>query len=149
MKLRPPIECVRLNEAPVFPKQKHTAQQLAGLRYEKRALRRLASLYPLEKSPWLSYIAANRAGICQPDGIITLAPDHLLVVEIKLSHVNMARQKLRDFYRPLVKALHPECHISTLQVFRNPSGRAHKTLLSVNDLDKISPGTYRECHLLL
>jgi hypothetical protein len=135
--------------APVFPKQKHTAQQLAGLRYEKRALRRLASLYDLEKSPWLSYIANNREGICQPDGIITLNPTHVLVVEVKLSHVLLARQKLRDFYRPLVQALYPGCFVSTLQVFRNTSGRAHKTLLSHNDLDKISVGTYRECHLLL
>jgi hypothetical protein len=138
-----------MQEAPVFPKQKHTAQQLAGLRYEKRALRRLASLYNLEKSPWLSYISGNREGICQPDGIITLAPDHLLVVEIKLSHVCAARQKLRDFYRPLVAALNPGCRVSTIQIFRNPSSRAHKTLLSHNDLDKINPGTYRECHLLL
>lgn len=138
-----------MQEAPSFPKGQHTAQQLAGLRYEKRALRRLASLYDLEKSPWLSYVAANKTGICQPDGIITLADNHLLVVEIKLSHVWIARQKLRDFYRPIVQALYPGCYISTVQVFRNSSGRAHKTLLSINDLSKISVGTYRECHLLL
>jgi hypothetical protein len=135
-------------EAPAFAPQKRTTSQLAGIRYERQTLTRLENLYKVERQPWLSYRAANRQGICQPDALLWLSPERLVIVEIKLSRVDAARRKLQDFYGPIVAALHPAAKLSYLQIYKNPSARSHKTLVNINELDKIGPNTYRECHHL-
>ena len=123
---------------------------LAGIRYEKAVLARLKGLHERTTDhPWIVYKAAGGSGICQPDGLVWLTNNHLLVVEVKLSWVRAAREKLIHFYGPLVQLIHPEVTLSYLQIYKNGKRGSHKKPVSIFALDTIQKGKYKECQTLL
>jgi hypothetical protein len=135
--------------APVFPAQMRTAAMRAGLRYERAILRKLKLMYPGTKtSPWILYKSPGKSGICQPDALVLLPSNHIILIEIKLSRMAPVRQKLMKFYGPLVQLLYPSCTISYLQIYKNARRGAHKRPVSFFDLENLKPGVYRECQLL-
>ena len=151
MKLRGLSYAKYAEYAPEFPPQFRTAAQRAGLRYEASVVKRLKTLYKdVRVGPWIVYRAANKSGVCQPDVLVWLSSKLLLVVEIKLSHQRNARDKLMNFYGPLVQRLHPGVDLAYLQVFKNIKKGAHKKLVPFYNLDDhTKPGKYRECQILL
>jgi hypothetical protein len=135
---------------PVFADQKRTAAQKAGLRYEAAVLKRLDLLYEkVEKGPWIYYSTGGRGHICQPDGLVWLRPDLICVVEVKLTWVKGAREKLLKFYGPIVGALHPRVDLCFLQAYKNPKKGCHKRTVSLYELETMQPGSYKESHALL
>jgi hypothetical protein len=145
LKLTGPLTARYADYAPEFPKRKRTAAQQAGLNYEKALMKRLKFLYPkLEIGPWLYFHCPTRSGICQPDGMLWLTDNRLLIIECKLTHKPAARKKLMDFYFPVVAAIHPKATISCVQVFKNISRGSHKKLLTIYELAKSKPNTYKE-----
>ena len=137
-------------KVPIFEPQQHTAAQLRGLAFEAAVKKRLKNIYAKSKAgPWLNYVTANnRSSICQPDMLIWLSDTHILIIEAKLTWQRKAREKLMNFYKPLIECIHPDATISCLQIFKNTKKAAHKRPLSIYNLDTIKPGTYRECHWL-
>lgn len=149
MKLRPPIAARLADYAPVFPPQVRTAAQRAGISFEKAVQKRLQLLYKkVDVAPWLYYKAANKSGVCQPDALLWLTPQHCCIVEIKLSWMRPARKKLLDFYGPIVQAIYPKAELSYLQIYKSAKPDAHKKSLSIYTLDQIPVGKYKECQWL-
>lgn len=133
--------------APTFPEQKRTTAQQAGLNYEAAVLRRLKSLHTrVEDHPWLYYKSPRASGVCQPDALVWLDEKHLLVVEVKLTWVRGARDKLLKFYGPILSVIYPDVEISYLQVYKNAKRGCHKRTVSLYELETIKPGAYKECH---
>lgn len=151
MKLRGPLTAKYADYAPEFPVQVRTAAQRAGLRYEASVMKRLKSLFKdVRVGPWILYKAANKSGICQPDALVWLSSKLVLVVEVKLTHQRKAREKLVDFYGPLVQKLHPGAEVAYLQVFKNSKPATHKRLVPFYEIEKhTKAGKYRECQILL
>lgn len=136
--------------APVFPKQHRTAAMRAGLQYERRVLRKLKLMFPGAKlSPWITYKAPPHSGtICQPDALVPLPDGRLIIVEIKLSRMAPVRQKLMQFYGPIVQLLYPKHKLCYLQIYKNVRPGAHKRPVNFFDLETLKPGVYKECQLL-
>jgi hypothetical protein len=134
---------------PDFPAQVRTAAQQAGITYERSTIKRLKSLYAkVEHGPWLHYRTDRKSGICQPDALVWLTEDHLLIVECKLSWLRSARPKLLQFYGPIVQAIHPAADLSYLQIYKNAKPDSHKRKISIYDLDNLPKGSYKECQHL-
>lgn len=149
MKLGLPLTAKYANFTPFFPEQQRTAAQRAGLSFEKAVLKRLKHLHSkMEPGPWLYYKSSKKSGLCQPDALVWLSPDHILIVEVKLSWVRKARLKLMEFYRPVVGAIYPEASLSCLQIYKNSNKSAHKKPVSIYDLESIKPKQYKECQWL-
>ena len=136
---------------PFFPDQKRTAAQKAGLRYEASVVKRLKALYKdVRAGPWILYKAANMSGICQPDALVWINSKLLVVVEVKLSRQQTARDKLLHFYGPLVERLHPNVDLAYLQIYKNVRKGAHKRTVPFYGLDEtLRAGRYKECQILL
>jgi len=144
-----PLRVEYLKEEPLFPEQRRTAAQQAGINFEKAAARKLAQLYvKVVSGPWLRYYSPKKWGICQPDVLVWLTPQHLLVIEVKLSWMPQVRQKLLTLYGPLIQKLHPEATLSYLQLYKNWKPKSHKKPLSIYALDDIKEGAYKECQFL-
>ena len=121
----------------------------AGLRYERAILRKLKLLYPGTKaSPWIVYKSPDKSGICQPDALVLLPDNRIIIVEIKLSRMAPVRQKLMKFYGPLVQLLYPGRQLCYLQIYKNTKPAAHKRPVSFFNLETLKPGVYRECQSL-
>jgi hypothetical protein len=147
-KLMLPVKAEWAKEPPEFPNAlPPTAAMQAGINYEKAVLKKLEKIYRnVKASPWILYKSITRNGICQPDGLIFLAADHVVLVEIKLSHVRAAREKLMHFYRPLIEYLYPGTTVTCLQIYKNSRRGAHKKPHSIYSLDaSLKKGTYNEC----
>lgn len=135
--------------APDFPEQVRTHAQKSGIAYEAAVIKRLRMLHPtMTAHPWLYYKIVGKSGICQPDALVWLDQNHLLIVEVKLSWVRGVRSKLLDFYGPIVQHIHPNVDLSYLQVYKNTKPGAHKRRLSLYELDTITKGAYKECQHL-
>ncbi len=144
-----PITAKYADYIPVFEDRKRTAAQRAGLAYERAVVRRLQSLYEkVEHGPWLYYKTPKTSGVCQPDAHVWLKPNHLCIVECKLTWQRPARLKLLTFYGPIVQAIYPDVELSYLQVYKNYKKGCHKRILSLYELETIRPGDYRECRNL-
>jgi len=149
LKLRPPITARYADFSPQFPEQERTNAQQAGLKYERDVLRQMGLLYKnVKPSPWLLYKASNTSGICQPDALWFLTPKHICIVEIKLTWVRNARDKLLNFYGPVVEAAHKNCKVSYLQIYKNTKPASHKRKLNFFELETLKPGIYKECHYI-
>jgi hypothetical protein len=149
IRLGSPVEGRYADFVPEFEKQKRTAAQQAGISFEKAVLKKLTSIYgKVEPSPWLYYKTPKRSGICQPDALLWLADDHICIVEIKLSWMRPVRQKLMQFYGPVVAAIHKDVKLSYLQIYKNAKTGSHKKALSIYALDGMQPGKYKECQWL-
>jgi hypothetical protein len=150
-KLGQPLKAYYAKTAPEFPgASKPTMAQQAGINYEKAVIKKLVRLYEkVEPHPWITFNAANASGICQPDALVWLNAEHILLVEIKLSHVREARTKLMHFYKPLVEYLHPNKTVTCLQIYKNVRRYAHKNALNIYSLEeKVKKGKYSECHFV-
>lgn len=149
MKLGAPLTARYASYEPDFPEQKKTAAQKAGLAYERAVLKKLGKLHTkVEVGPWLYYKSPQKSGICQPDGLVWLPRNRLCVVEVKLSWKAPARQKLLEFYGPIVQAIYPAQELCFLQIYKNTKKAAHKKTLSIYDIADIEVGKYRECQWL-
>lgn len=149
IRLGSPVVARYADYVPDFKKTKRTAAQQAGLSFEKAVLKKLTAIYgKVEASPWLYYKTPKRSGICQPDALLWLADDHICIVEIKLSWMRPARQKLLQFYGPVVEAIHKDVKLSYLQIYKNAKPASHKKALSIYALDAIPLGKYKECQWL-
>jgi hypothetical protein len=134
---------------PEFEQTKRSTAQQAGISFEKAVLKKLTSIYgKVESSPWLHYKTPKRSGICQPDALLWLADDHICVVEIKLSWMRPVRQKLMQFYGPIVASIHKDAKLSYLQIYKNAKTSSHKKALSIYSLDEMPLGKYKECQWL-
>ena len=149
MRLGPQLTAKYATYIPDFPKVERTAAQLRGLAFEAAVKKRLKILHrKTEPGPWLYYSAPSKSGVCQPDVLVWLSDDHILIVEAKLSWRRTARKKLMEFYLPIVQVLYPKASLSCLQIYKNGHKSAHKKPISIYDLATIKPGKYRECHWL-
>lgn len=77
-----------------------TLQQKQGLRYEKNVVKALrARGFDLEHNPWFEHTH----GVCCPDIIVyELSQNRAIVIEVKLTFVPEALDKLRTLYCPIV-----------------------------------------------
>jgi len=106
-----------------MPKSK-LAPHVLGLRYERRLVKALKSRgFDLDHNPWYEYRNGReaKASTCCPDIVLyDLAKNLALVIEVKLTLVPEALQKLHDLYLPVVQ-LATGFKVSPLVVFRNTS----------------------------
>lgn len=149
MKLGRPLTAKYATSVPDFGEQKRTAAQQAGINFERAAAKRIKLLHKkVEHGPWLYYSTPRRSGICQPDLLVWLADDHILIVEAKLSWMRAARPKLLDFYGPIVASIYPNATLSFLQIYKNAKNGCHKKPVSIYELSTLKPGKYKECQWL-
>lgn len=81
-----------------------SAAQKAGIRYERKALKYLASQFPtFRQQPWLEFFAKGGKRMCQPDGLLLMG-DFVAIFEIKVRFTNTAWWQLRKLYEPVVRA---------------------------------------------
>lgn len=148
-RLGTPLIARHADYVPEFEATKRSAAQQAGISFEKAAVKKLTAIYGrVDPGPWLYYRAPKRSGICQPDALLWLSDAHLCIVEIKLSWMRPARQKLMQFYGPIVQAIYPDASLSFLQVYKNAKPASHKKPLSIYKLDAIPISKYKECQWL-
>jgi hypothetical protein len=97
----------------VFTKAKgQTNAAKSGLRYEKRVARELVThatrghFHSVEHNPWFTFDDSAGTGNCSPDFIVWPDADEpeVLVIEVKLTWVEVAVHKLLDLYCPVVCA---------------------------------------------
>ena len=93
---------------PVFGKAKGSNQaSKLGLRYENRVYRQLTKLEDrfnkITHNPWFEFEDINGPGVCSPD-IVMMMGNLGIIVEVKLSWVEIALRKLNDLYVPVVSA---------------------------------------------
>lgn len=118
----------RYCECPVFALNNgkvETPAQAAGRRYEEKALPFLTQWarknhYEPKNKPWIEYFdVTDRRVWCQPDFIaIGQDTDNLIIVEIKVRHTRDAFMQLRR-YKSVIAELHPNHHISCLELCKN------------------------------
>lgn len=150
-KLQLPVKAAFAAQAPEFPDAlPPTRAQQAGLNYEKAVIKKLLKLFgKVQVHPWIVYSAANCRGICQPDALVLLSDNHIVIVEIKLSHVRNARNKLLHFYKPLIEYLYPTKTVTCLQIYKNTRKYAHKKPLNIYSLETtLKKGKYNECQFV-
>lgn len=58
------------------------------------------------------------------------------------------RQKLMQFYGPVVGAIYKDVKLSYLQIYKNAKPASHKKALSIYKLDELVAGKYKECQWL-
>jgi hypothetical protein len=104
-----PVKAERTH--PVWPKVRgNNLAKRMGLRYENRVHRQLAALVGMgvalsvEHTPWFTFKDTLGQGNCSPDFLIHLRDGPTVVVEVKLTWVEVAPHKLADLYLPVVKA---------------------------------------------
>lgn len=118
-----PLYC----EPPAFAAdngKQETAAQANGRRYEEKALPFLNNWakvngYAPKLKPWIQYFdAAGRLRWCQPDFLaIGESTDNIIIVEVKHRHTRDAFRQLHH-YRGIIAELHPNYHISCLEMCR-------------------------------
>jgi hypothetical protein len=80
-----------------------------GLRYERRIGKELHrhigqdKFIKIEHNPWLTYRDSFGPGNCCPDYLVW-HNDYIIIVEVKLSWVEVAVEKLNALYTPVVAA---------------------------------------------
>lgn len=85
---------------------KQTGVRADGLRYEKKVHSYLEGRFgkSFVKSPWLHFLANGKEEYCQPDGILLLT-GQTVIVECKLSHTALAWWQLKHLYLPVLEKL--------------------------------------------
>jgi hypothetical protein len=96
---------------PIWPQARgNNLAKRMGLRYENRVHKQLAALVAIgvalsvEHTPWFTFKDDLGQGNCSPDFLIHLRDGPIVVVEVKLTWVEVAPHKLADLYLPVVKA---------------------------------------------
>lgn len=98
-----------------------------GLRYERQVHDFLVHFCvqhdcAVMRSPvidfWDDFGEAQEFRRCIPDALIRF-PHHIVIAEIKISHMPEAWWQLEKLYRPVVTALLPKCNVYTLEIVRS------------------------------
>lgn len=99
----------------------NTAAQKAGKRFEKKLLAKLKDLPLIRVSiaPWIQYQNEVKLCFCQPDAILWLPLNTIVIVEAKLSHTADAYWQLRQLYEPVLRAIEPSARIHLLEITRS------------------------------
>lgn len=104
------------------PKPSNPAAKL-GIRYENRVGKELRRhvipnrFTDLEHNPWFTFYDVYGVGNCCPDFLLWVN-DRVIVVEVKLTWVEVALAKLDELYCPVISAaLH--CPVLPLVICRN------------------------------
>lgn len=97
-----PVRCGPFPE--VSPSRRMTKAQRAGIRYEKKVLKRLKESFGNELlvSPWFKFEDRHGTRYCQPDGVL-YRETRPTVIEVKLSFTPHAWWQLRKLYEPVVR----------------------------------------------
>lgn len=96
----------RALRAQVLPKPTSEAQK-QGLRYERKVGKELlrhvtgGKLSGMEHNPWFTFYDKFGPGNCCPDFLLFFQRG-IVIVEVKLTHVDVALAKLKDLYTPVV-----------------------------------------------
>lgn len=97
----------------------NTAAQKAGKRFERKLLKRISELdVRTSISPWIQYQNGNLR-FCQPDALLWLTPQDIVIVEAKLTHTADAYWQLRLLYEPVLRAIEPAARIHLLEITRS------------------------------
>lgn len=93
----------------VWPKSKgRTQAQKQGYRYENRVARELLAhanrghFTRLEHNPWFSFRDIYGSGNCSPDFLLWIDQATVIIVEVKLTWVEVAAHKLAELYYPVI-----------------------------------------------
>jgi hypothetical protein len=92
-----------------IPKPANIAAKL-GLRYERNINRELTRhvmpgrFAKVEHNPWFTFYDDYGPGNCSPDFLLWTDSGSVIIVEVKLTFVDVAIAKLSDLYRPVVCA---------------------------------------------
>lgn len=97
-----------------MPRSRHTSAQSAGLAYERKVISALADGlvlsgcgFDLSHNPWFEYNTAQGRGYCVPDAMLSMQSgeyvDTIFVIEVKLTYVPDAIEKLDSVYCPIVR----------------------------------------------
>ena len=121
-----------------FSKQKgNTRAKHAGILYEKNVGDQFSKLKfdkwfgTVEHNPWFEYTDEFGSGICSPDYIIQVG-NGVIIVEVKLTWVSIAKQKLELLYAPVVmQAL--DCPVSCLIVVKKLTPEVSEYSTTVKD----------------
>ena len=128
------------------PRGSNPAARL-GLRYERQIKRELehhataGNLYHVDHNPWLTFTDTCGTSLCCPDFVID-SPLGATVVEVKLTWVPVAAEKLRSLYCPVVSCIlgdrvrsliivkymafeAPKASYSLIDALRQPEGLLH------------------------
>jgi hypothetical protein len=101
------------------------AAALRGLRYERRVLRELqrhvhlGHFLKVEHNPWFTFTDRYGTNQCSPDYLLWLSAREAIIIEAKLTWVEVAAQKLVDLYLPVVFAALDDVSVMPLVICRN------------------------------
>lgn len=114
-----------------------TLPQKMGLRYENRVEKELARhvaegrFRRLEHNPWFTFSDQYGTANCSPDFLLHTENGNIIIVEVKLTWVEVAIHKLNDLYNPVISAaLDAPCY--PLIICRNITPRAPKAELTLS-----------------
>ncbi len=97
-----------------------TVAQKMGLRYEQRVHDVLSAIYDerYRQSPSILFhdLYGHRRAI--PDGLLAI-DDHLVIVEVKYTHCELAWWQLKRLYSPLLVTLYPGRRIRHVEICRS------------------------------
>jgi hypothetical protein len=106
----PPLQAGRALRV-VWGKAKGTSPAAKlGLRYENRVAKQLERLRVegrfkvLEHNPWFTFSDQFGTANCSPDFLLHAEDGKIVVVEVKLTWVEVAVHKLNDLYCPVISA---------------------------------------------
>jgi hypothetical protein len=157
------LKAERIDPRPL-PHGRHTAIQLKGIRYQRalgKALTKNLKEVTITSEPWYKYAlrigkSYSEYNICSPDFLIE-KDDIGIVIEVKLTFVHGAVEKLINLYVPTVIAAHKHLkHIVPLIITRTLTPSAPPTITRISQalnvkhnsvpvlqwLDKRSPLTW-------
>lgn len=115
-----------------------------GIRYEKKVQKFLSGAhwgeYKLIASPWIIFRTgeSKRDRFCQPDALlINTETKHIVVIEVKLQHTQVAWWQVRQLYEPVLRVIYPGYSFTPLEIVRWLDTRA------------AFPETFRHCENIL
>ena len=121
-----------------FPKPKPSnIAAKVGLRYEARVGRELnIHIKPnrferLEHNPWFTFYDTYGMSNCCPDFLLWF-DNRVIIVEVKLTWVEVALVKLLELYCPVVSVAF-DCPVLPLVICRNVTSKSPKAKLTLSD----------------
>ena len=121
-----------------FPKPRPSnAHARMGLTYERRVGKELGRYVEtgffigLEHNPWFTFSDTYGTANCSPDYLIHIKGG-IIVVEVKLTYVEVALAKLDDLYLPVVSAA-LQTKVFPLVICRNTTALAPKAALTLSE----------------
>lgn len=133
----PPLQAERATRE-IWGKSKGSSPAAKlGLRYENRVEKQLAyhtgqgRFSRIEHNPWFTFHDKFGTSNCSPDFLLHNADGSIIVVEVKLTWVEVAAHKLNDLYNPVISAaLETWCY--PLIICRNITPKAPPAALTLS-----------------